>query len=367
MTTQTKKKNRKPLFILGGLLLIMLGIGGFYWIQNADYEKTDDAQLDGNIYSIRSSVTAYLNKINFQDNQPVKKGDTLMVFNTVALKAKVDQAKAALADAKTKLSVSDIRALASLQNAKASTASSLSGEDMIDAAHSRLVKSQKDVDRDTKLMKINAITQKQYDADQTALQQAKADYKKAVHQHQSATISSFGLQSQAKAAHHQISSATAMVKQREAELQLAKENLNHAFVIAPCNGIATKRSVDPGQYVMAGQSLCAVVDANQLWVTANFKETQLKKIKIGQPVTISLDAYPDLVLKGKVQSYSGATGAKFALIPPDNATGNFIKVTQRFPLRIQLDTTSLQRNKSNRQNNAILFPGLSVYVKIKTK
>ncbi len=366
MTEQQKKKSKKPLLILGALLLLMAGTGIFYWIRSAHYESTDDAQLNGNIYSVRASVTAYLDEICFRDNQPVQKGDTLFIFNTVALQAKVEEAKAALTDARTKLNVSDMQALASLKNAKASAESNLSGEESVTAAYSRWTYAKDNFERDKKLLKIDALTQKQYDADKNTLTQARADYQKALHQHQSAAISTSGLQSTAKAAHHQISSAAALVQQREAELKLTEENLQHAFVIAPCNGTFTRRSVNTGQYVMAGQSLCAIVDEDQLWVTANFKETKLKKIKIGQPVSIHVDAFPDLTLKGKVQSYSGATGAKFALIPPDNATGNFIKVTQRFPLRIAIDISSVPNYKPDGRDKIILFPGLSVEVKVKT-
>ena len=359
MENPNKKKSKKPLIILGALLLLMAAIGVFYWIRSAHFETTDDAQLNGNVYSVRSSVTAYLDKICFKDNQQVKKGDTLMIFNRVALKAKVEQAKAALEQAKTKLSVSDIQALASSQNAKASLQTALSGKEAITAAQSRLDKAQKDFNRDKELLKINAVTQVQYDADKSTLAEAKAAYQQAVHQQHSAAISSLGLKSQANAAHHEISSAMALVAQRKAELEVAAQNYQHAFVTAPCNGIVTKRSVDPGQYVLSGQSLCAVVDADHLWVTANFKETQLQNIKPGQSVKISVDAYPDLDLKGEVQSFGGATGSKFALIPPDNATGNYIKVTQRFPLRIQL--------KSFPSNDKeFLFPGLSVEVRVKT-
>jgi membrane fusion protein (multidrug efflux system) len=363
MEDQTKKKSKKPLIILGALLLIMAGIGAFYWIRGSNFETTDDAQLNGNVYSVRSSVTAYLDKICFKDNQQVKKGDTLIVFNTVVLNAKVEQAKAALEQAETKLSVSDLQALASRQNAKASLQTALSGKETITAAQSRLENAQKDFNRDEELLKINAVTALQYDADKSTLAQAKADYQQAVHQQNAASISSAGLKSQANAAHHEISSAMALVAQRKAELKVAEQNYQYAFVTAPCNGIVTKRSVDPGQYVLSGQSLCAVVDADNLWVTANFKETQLHNIKPGQPVKISVDAYPGMDLKGVVESFGGATGSKFALIPPDNATGNYIKVTQRFPLRIQLKSFSSARRNEDKE---ILFPGLSVEVKVKT-
>lgn len=366
MEKQTQKKNWKPFLILGLALVVLAATGAFFWIKSAAYESTDDAQLDGNIYSVRSGITAYLDTIYFQDNQLVKQGDTLFVFDTTALAATVQQAKAALANAKAGLSISDINALESVQLAKASVQTSLSEAQTIASAKARLEKAQNDVYRDEELLKVKAVTQSQYEADQALLKQARAAYEQAIHNEKSAVISSAGHQSQAKAAQRQISAAAAVASQREAELLAVKEQLKHAYVLAPCSGIVTKRSVDEGQYVLAGQSLCAVVDRQHLWVTANFKETQLSKIKPGQQVDISIDAYPDLELKGTVLSYGGATGAKFSLIPPDNATGNFIKVTQRFPLRIKLDDFFGSDNKPTGRYNAVLFPGLSVFVKVKT-
>lgn len=364
------KKSRKPLIILAMAFIIMMGTGGFYWIKSTAYETTDDAQLNGNIFAVRAGVTAYLDSLCFHDNQRVAKGDTLFIFDTTALRAKVQQASAALESARTKLSVSDILALVSRQNAAASQQAALSGQESISAAKAELEKAQHDFTRDEELLKIKAVTQVQYDADKAALERARATYRRSLHDQQSSVITSAGLKSQAMAAHHQISAAAAQVAQCEAELRLAEDELNHAFIVAPCTGIVTKRAVDQGQYVLAGQSLCAVVDEQHLWVTANFKETQLHRIKPGQPVDIGVDAYPDLELKGIVESYGGATGAKFALIPPDNATGNFIKVTQRFPLRIRIVSPTgedgSRRQAKGSDDPVTLFPGLSVFVKVKT-
>lgn len=359
MEQPQKNKSRKPLIILAIVFALMAGSGIYYWLRSAAFETTDDAQLDGNIYAVRSGVTAYLQQIRFTDNHYVTKGDTLFIFDTTALKAQVAQAKAALENARTKLSVTDIQALASQQNAHASQQNALSNLATIEAAKAKMVNTQSIFNRDKELLKIDAVTQSQYDADKVALSQAEAAYQQATHLHQSASINAKGLSTMAQADKHQISAAAATIEQRTAELKLAEDQLSHAFVIAPCNGIVTKRAVNTGQYVLAGQSLCAVVDNRHLWVTANFKETQLQRIKVGQKVSISVDAFPDLDLNGVVQSFSGATGAEFALIPADNATGNFIKVTQRFPLRIQIDL-------HERTSTSALFPGLSVFVKVKT-
>lgn len=370
MEKQTPKKKRMSFIILTGILILAVGIGGYSWIKASNYETTDDAQFEGNIFSVRAGVTAYLDTICFKDNQQVKEGDTLLIFDTVALKAKVAQAKAALENAKSSVSISDIKALAQQQSANASYQATLSEKQSIAFAKANLDKVQNDFNRAQELMKIKAVTQKDYDAYQTALKQAEAQYEQSLHNQQSSVLAATGLKSQAKAAHQQISVAAALVEQAAAELKLAEEQLSHAYIVAPCNGIVTKRSVDQGQYVLTGQSLCAVVDEQHLWVTANFKETQLKNIKPGQPVKISIDAYPDLNLEGTVQSYSGATGASFSLIPPDNATSNFIKVTQRVPLRISIKQFSDLKNKQNSQDKgsdeqSVLFPGLSAFVKIK--
>ncbi len=348
-------------------MIVLAAVGVFFWIRSSHYATTDDAQLDGNIYAVRSSVTAFLDSIYFQDNQQVEKGDTLLVFDTKALKAKVKKAKAALEKAQTKLSVSDIQALVSRQSAAASHQSALSGQEHIALTKAKYMQAKQNFERDEKLLAINGITQKQYDADQSALKQAKAIYQQALHQQKSSFNISQSRSAKAKAAHQQISTALAEVEQCKAELALARENLNHAYVLAPCNGIVAKRAVNPGQYVLAGQSLCSITDENRLWVTANFKETALNEIKPGQKVKISIDAYPDLKLTGTVESFGGATGSKYALIPPDNATGNFIKVTQRFPLRISLDPFSQSDKIPNGRNKSgfVLFPGLSVFVKVK--
>ena len=371
MEKQTQRKKRAPFILLGIVLLLMAAAGVFYWISGAAFETTDDAQIDGNIYSVRAGVTAYLKTITFEDHQRVQKGDTLFIFDTIALQAQVQQAQAALENAKTKWSVSDIEALASRQDAAASHQTALSGQQRIAAAAARLKQAQSDFNRDEALLKIKAVTQVQYEADQSELAQARAAYERVVHEQRSARMASSGLRSKAQAARQQISAAAAEVAQYAAQVRLAKAQLAHAFVCAPCNGIVTKRAVDEGQYVLSGQSLCAVVDEQHLWVTAHFKETQLQDIQPGQPVQIQVDAYPDLEMKGVVRSYGGATGAKFALIPVDNATGNFIKVTQRFPLRIAIVSLP-ERDKGTgglaggRKKDLRLFPGLSVFVKVKT-
>lgn len=366
--TDQKKKNKKPILILGIILFLMAGAGIYYWIHSSYYASTNDAQIDGNIYAINSSVDAYLERINFKDNQRVKKGDTLFVFDSIQLKAMVDQAKSSLEEAKNQIRISGTKSIASQRDVQASQLNILSLNEEIIAAKAKFNKAKKDFKRDNSLRKIGAITQSQYDEDSTILAQSKSTYKQALHQQKSSKSSSSSLESQAEAANQQISTAMALVAQRKSALVAAKDQLKHAIILAPTNGTVSKRSVNTGQFISSGQALCSVIDEEVLWVIANFKETELKNIKPGQDVNISVDAYPNLDLKGKVESHGGATGAKFALIPPDNATGNFIKVTQRFPLRIKIKDFFDTNNKPNdRKNKEILFPGLSVDVRIKIK
>jgi len=354
---QQAPKKMKMLIIILLIVIIIAGTGGYFWISSKAYETTDNAQVDGNIIPVRSSVTAYLDEIRFRDNQQVKKGDTLIVFNTTALRAKLEQAQAALENAKADLSVSDIRAIASFQNAQSSLQNVQSGQQDILAARANLDKARQELERTHNLLKIKAATQEQLETATAALQVAQASYMQAVNKQASSYSNSLGQQTSAKAVKGQISVAQAVVKQKMAELALAEEDFSHAYITAPFAGIVTKRAVSQGQYISAGQTLCAIIDNHHLWISANLKETQLDKIKPNQPVQIKLDAFPQLKLTGKVESYLGATGAKFSLLPPDNATGNFIKITQRFPIRISIDG----------EQPTILYPGLSAFLKIKVQ
>lgn len=350
---------KKKRFLIVGIIAALIAVAGsVYYFIAPHYETTDNAQLDGDIVSVRAGVTAYVESIHFTDNHLVKKGDTLIVFDADELKAKVLQAEAALENAKANLDMTANHASSTSENASAYAQSAQSNQQSVAASKAKLEKAQRDYDRISELMKIKGATQQQFEDAQSNLQVAKSDYARAIDQQQSSVSSSLSVKAQAKADHNQIELAKAQIKQREAELALANKQLSYAYVLAPCNGIVSKRSFNLGQYVSAGQSLCTIVNVEHYWITANFKETQLEHIKIGSEVEIKLDSYPGLKLKGKVESYGGATGAKFALLPPDNSTGNFIKITQRFPLRISIE--NFPKEKATE-----IFPGLSAFVKVK--
>lgn len=357
-----KKKKTIRLVIFAIIALAIAGVGIAYQVRSGNFETTDNAQLDGNIEGVRSSITAYIDTICFTDNQPVKKGDTLIRFNTDALLAKVQQAEAELNNAGVDVLANGNKVSASFENANASLQTSQYGRQDIVSAKANLDKAQQDFDRTNDLLKIKAATREQYETMQTKLQVAEADYTQAIGRQQSLVSTARGLKATARSAENQISAAKTLVKERQAALRLALLELSHAYVLAPFDGMVTRRAVQPGQYVSAGQTLCAVVDTGHLWVSANFKETQLYKIRPGQEVTISIDACPGLSGKGHVESFGGATGAKFSLLPPDNSTGNFIKITQRFPIRIAIDTFFASGNKPT-----VLYSGLSAFVKVNTQ
>ncbi|EKT4500632.1 HlyD family secretion protein [Flavobacterium psychrophilum] len=353
----TKKSTK--LVIISVLAIAVAGFGYNYWFNSEAYESTDNAQLDTDILPVRAEITGKVSRIYFADNQPVKQGDTLISFDTKELKAKVQQAEASLENAKANVTVNDTKALVSNENANASAQNSQGYNQDIVASKANLDKAQKDFNRINELMIYKATTQDQLETTQTKLAVAKANYEKALNQQKGAFNTTSGLKTQSKVEQNQIVATKALVKQKLAEFLQMQQQLDHAYIIAPFDGIVTKRTVQEEQYVSVGTSLCTIINQSKLWVTANFKETQLQFIKIGQEVSVKLDAYPDLELKGKVESFGGATGAKFSLIPPDNATGNFIKITQRFPIRIAL--FSLDKNKPS-----VLFAGLSAFVKVKT-
>lgn len=358
MSTESKKSPKKG--ILFSVLAMGAAIGGYLLFSGSNVESTDNAQIDSDILSVRSSVTAYVQDIRFKDNQEVKMGDTLIIFETSELKAKVAQAKAALQNAQAAFKSATNRASAGQNNIEAALLNTQAISENLTASKANLNRAQQAYDRIQHLIEIKAATQEQKENAEAALAVAKAEVARVQDQQKSSESSRNGLNAMSMADKDAIESAAATVKQREAELQLAMEQLSHAYVISPFNGVVTKRSIQKGQFVNTGQALCTVVQMDELWISANFKETQISKIKPGQKVEIEIDALKGKTFKGKVASFSGATGSKFALIPPDNATGNFIKVTQRFPIRISFDAISPEDRKE-------LFPGLSAFVKVNVK
>jgi membrane fusion protein (multidrug efflux system) len=353
-----KKKSPARLLILAAVMLI----GGYFGIRayfyNQHHIKTDNAQLDASITSVRSAVSGFVREVRFTDNQRVRKGDTLVIIDSKDYVAKVMEARAMLQSAETQTGVSRVSAQAASQNAAATTLNASSLQSSIDAARARLNKAEKEVDRAEKMFIEGAVTQQQVDAVRAEYQGARAQHEQAMRQYQATNTQSSSVQTGARAQREQVGVSNALVQQRLAELQLAESQLGYTVIVAPFDGIVSKKAAEVGQLLQIGQPICSAVASANIWVTANFKETQLERMQLGQKVNIELDAYPSLKLTGTVESIGAATGNKFSLFPSDNATGNFVKVTQRIPVRIKLDKTG--------NIKYTLQPGLSANVEIET-
>jgi membrane fusion protein, multidrug efflux system len=331
--------------IILGIVFIVGGIFGYSKYNYAQHhESTDDAQLEGNINPISPRVSGFVTQLKVDDYMKVKKGDTLVVLDDRDLKIKVEQAQTALDNAKAGLDVSHADVSSSESNFASAQAD-------IDNAKVRLNLAQTDFDRINSLYKDKSVTKREFDnaksnldAGKTGLESAKARYNT--------------IQKQTGGMEVRLKVGQSTIAQRQADLDFAKLQLSYAYITAPVSGIVSKKNVQPGQLVQIGQPLFAIVDSS-VWVVANFKETQLEDMHPGQDVEVIVDAFSDKPLHGKVTDFSAATGAKFSLLPPDNATGNYVKIVQRVPVKIIIDNGDKETIKN-------LRPGMSVKVNVKT-
>ena len=324
-----KPRSRLPLIILAVVLLVGGIVGGRAWLFARDHESTDNAQIEGDVYPVLPRISGQVTAVLVQENQRVKAGDTLVRLDPRDLQVRVAVARTALAAAQASVAAAG-GAVATTQ-ANVSTAQS-----MVGVSAALRDKLQQDLKRNDYLLKQEVITRAEYDAAQANLRSTNAQRTTAENQVSAARA---GVAS----ARQQVAVAEAVVKQRQADLDNALLQLSYTALTAPGEGFVSKKSVEPGQVVQPGQNLLAIVSTGTVWVTANFKETQMTEMHIGQPVELDVDAYPDVKFAGKVESISAATGARFALLPPDNASGNFVKVVQRIPVRIALTSPDTQR------------------------
>ena len=340
--TPPKKKKALP-FILAIIVIGSLIFGISKYIYARHHEDTDDAQLDADVSPVLSRVSGYIKEIRFEDNQLVKKGDTLLKIDESDFIIRLAQSNAALENANAGISV----AKANVASAQASIDAAKS---VVDAMKIRVWKSKQDFDRYQELLNTHAVTAQQFETAKAEKESAEAAMQTAIRQQQTATM-------QMKTMEQQVGVTESMKAQRQADVDYAKLQLSYINVIAPANGIATKKNVQLGQLVNAGSPLCAIVNDSNIYVTANFKETQLTRMKEGLTVEVIADAFPDEKIEGKVYRLSAATGARFSLLPPDNATGNYVKVVQRIPVKIKLN--------GSRELLSRLKPGMSVKVSVK--
>ena len=333
---EAKKPKSKRFAIIFAVLILAGGTyGTVKYLHGQKHEETDDAQVESLISPVIPRVSGYIKEIRVKDNQLVKKGDTLVILDDRDFLIKVEEATAGIGAAQGNASVAG--AGIPVVNANVSSAESnvTTVDAQIEAAKVNVWRTTQDYNRYANLIKDHTITQQQYEQALAAKQTAERQLDVYKAQKQAATRQTSAIGEQKNVYAGQVSAANASVKQRQAELDAANLNLSYTIITASVDGQVSRVNLQPGQLLQAGQALFNIVPENSTWVVANFKETQLTKMKIGQKVMVNVDAFPDHEFEAKVTSFSPATGSKFSLLPPDNSSGNFVKVVQRLPVKIE--------------------------------
>lgn len=318
MTRKTKK-------LIYNIFACILLLGAISWvcekfIHLGNVEFTENAQVKQLIVPVNSRVQGYIKEVRFDEYQKVSKGDTLVIIEDVEYRYMVAQAEANLANAKTGKDA--------MHNVISTTSTNISVTDAsIEEARIVFENAERNYKRFSTLYEQNAVTRQQYDDMNTAYLAAKARYDMLKRQKES-------VQAVSREQNTRLGQNEAGIKLAEAALELARLNLSYTVVLAPCDGYTGRKEIQQGQLIQPGQTLVDVVDSQEKWIVANYKETQTANITEGCEVEIEVDAVPDHTFKGVVRSISRATGASFSLMPQDNSSGNFVKIEQRIPVRI---------------------------------
>jgi membrane fusion protein (multidrug efflux system) len=382
-------------FALAGLILVLLLVG-WYWWDSRHWESTDDAQIDGHIYPISARVGGQVTKVKFDDGQFVHQGDVLVQVDPTDYKVALDRAQADYQDSQANLlaaragvPIADVGSFSQIHSAGADVDSAQAGvaaaQKQMDAAQAQIIEAEAnakklnaDVERYRMLLGKREIAQQQFDqaiaaataanatvdARKASLLAAQAQVRMAQSRVDQAKAELRNAQitpKQVEATRAKAAAAAAQAERSKAALDQAQLNLGYTTIVAPVDGIVGKRSVQVGQNVAPGQDLMAIVPLRDIWVTANFKETQLAHMQPGQPVKVKVDTYGGRKWDAHVTSIGGATGARYSLLPPENATGNYVKVVQRIPVRIDFDNN----DKPDFNQDGLLRPGMSVVPNVK--
>jgi len=336
---------RRGLAWMAGLAVFAALIGGgtLYWLSARNFESTDDAFVDAYMTQMASQVAGRVTELRFSDNQHVTAGQVLLRIDPRDFQARLDQAKAQQANARA--GVEQARAQVALQRANLDQAGA-----NVRFAEADLLQAQQDYNR-YRAIDPHAVTRQQVES-------ATATFHSAQAKLDASRQAVGGAQAQVQAAQAQVLAAEASVQQADANVATAELQLSYCTIVAPVAGIVTHRNVDTGNYVNPGQALFALVQDDR-WVTANFKETQLARMRPGQPVELKIDAIPSVTFRGTVDSFQAGTGSAFSVLPAENATGNYVKIVQRLPVKIVFDPGELKDHP--------LAPGMSVvpYVRIR--
>jgi membrane fusion protein, multidrug efflux system len=378
--TQGAPVNRRRGGLLIAIAALVLLVGGIaFWRYSAGRVATDDAQIDGHIMPLAARVSGTVQEVHAQDNQLVSAGTVLVQIDPTDYKVALARAEAELAmaaagaqGARTNVPMTSTTATGEVATADSDVATAAARVRMAQArvkeTEARATRAAQDLERLKSLVAKDEVSRQEYDAAVSAAAAARAEHEGAVAQEREAEAGVHGAQAkrtQAGTASEQVAisrsraaGAEAQVAQARAAVERARLDLEHTAIKAPDSGVVSKKTVEVGQVVQPGQPLMAIVPLDDIWVTANFKEGELRDIRPGQPVSIKVDAY-GRSYKGHVDSIAAATGARFSLLPPENATGNFVKVVQRVPVKITIDR--------GQDPEHLLRPGMSVVPTVRTR
>jgi membrane fusion protein (multidrug efflux system) len=358
---EKKKTNAK--FII--ILLVLILAGGTYgiskYIHSQAHEETDDAQIEKNMNPIIPRVSGYISKVYVKDNDFVKKGDTLFTIDKRDYQLKIEEANAAFIAAEGGYDVAKEDIGSALASIAVSDANVQTAGGNIETAKIRLGRATSDYVRYENLYKTHSITKQQYEQALAAKQEAESQVRILQQQQKASAFQKTVIEAKSRVSNKQTEVAAANIKKAKALLEVAELNLTYTVVTAAIDGQVSKIDIQPGQLVQQGQSLFYIINNNEAWVVANFKETQLNKMVVGQKVTVKVDAYPGYDFQGTITSFSPATGSRFSLLPPDNATGNFVKTIQRLPVKISLSASN------DPEKIKLLRPGMNADVDVHLK
>lgn len=329
---------KKVMYGIGATVLVIgLFFGWRYYKFASTHIETDDAQVEGNIVPVLSRVGGYVAQVHVNDNENVAAGQLLAELDSADLYLKVEQAQIAYQAALSNEGV----ARSNMEEAR--IAAELA-KTSIEGPKATLWKTKNEYERYNELFRQNITTPQKRDEVKAAYEVAQSQYNVANQKYRAAQVQMTTAENQLK-----VAQSTSLL--RKEEIELARLQLSYSKIYAPVAGVVSRKSIQTGQLVQPGQPLMSLVQKGEIWVTAHYKETQLQGMHVDSPVVIKVDAYPDIEFKGRLESFGGATGAKFSLLPPDNASGNFVKVVQRISIRIALDKAP---------ELSLLKPGMSV-------
>ena len=333
---KTKQKNTKIINILV-LILVLFGlyfvVKSYFNVGNERY--TNAAQVEAFINPINTRVSAYIKEIRFVEHQYVKKGDTLLILDDREIQTQLGQAEAAYMSAVASKNATSSSVKTAANNVNTVGANVQAAKANIEAAEARLWNARQNFNRYQNLLKDEAVTRQQFDQIKTDFEAQKAQLEAQISQYQSVINSKATSELSVNEVQSRLGINDADIKRTQSALDMAKLNLSYTVITAPHDGIMGRRTVNVGQLLNPSQQVATIVDTENIWITANYREKQMENVQIGGLATIKVDALGGKAFEGKVTAISGATGAKYSAVPVDNSTGNFVKVQQRIPVRIE--------------------------------